>query len=106
MSLSISVYVEAAHELREAVVWYNQGGRGRGRRVKDTYEAALERILEWPGSGVRDFDHELEVEVRKVKIAQSDYWVIYFVTDEVLFVVAVAHERREPGYWKDRVPAG
>jgi hypothetical protein len=28
--------------------------------------------------------------------------VIYWVTDEVSIVLAVAHRRRRPGYWRDR----
>lgn len=30
------------------------------------------------------------------------YRVVYFVEHEVLTIVAVAHAKRRPGYWRDR----
>ena len=31
------------------------------------------------------------------------YRIVYFVEDDLLTVVAVAHSKRRPGYWRDRV---
>ncbi|MFT4010251.1 MAG: type II toxin-antitoxin system RelE/ParE family toxin [Nocardioidaceae bacterium] len=103
MSLPYSIYSEAAQELHDAVIRYNLGGRGRGRKIKAAYDAALDRVRDWPESGTRDFYNDSDTEVRKVKIARSDLWIVYFVENNVLFVVAVAHERREPGYWRNRI---
>jgi toxin ParE1/3/4 len=103
LTLTVVTYPEAAFELDAAIAWYEQGGTERGDRFRAQYNAAIDRVLRWPESGPRDFAHELDVEVRKVKIARSEFWVIYFVEDEILNVVAVAHERREPGYWKHRI---
>lgn len=103
MSLVLSVYPEALQELRYAARWFAQGGQGRGRRFKIAYDAAVERVLEWPQSGAMHEDDQLEVEVRKAKVARSEYWIVYFVENDALNVVAVAHERRKPDYWKDRI---
>jgi toxin ParE1/3/4 len=39
---------------------------------------------------------------RKYLLRRFPYAVIYRVTDEAIEVVAVAHGRRRPGYWKTR----
>jgi hypothetical protein len=31
------------------------------------------------------------------------YRIVYFVKDEVLTIVAVAHAKRRPGYWRERI---
>ena len=31
------------------------------------------------------------------------YRILYFVEEDLLTVVAVAHSKRRPGYWRDRV---
>ena len=32
------------------------------------------------------------------------YRLVYFVENDRLVIVAVAHDKRMPGYWRDRVP--
>lgn len=31
------------------------------------------------------------------------YGIVYFVRDDEVLVVAYAHERRRPGYWRERL---
>lgn len=33
----------------------------------------------------------------------SPYGVVYYATDSEIVIVAYAHEKRRPGYWKHRV---
>ncbi|WP_246160314.1 hypothetical protein [Nocardioides humilatus] len=41
--------------------------------------------------------------VRSKKVADFPYRVVYYVENEMLTVVSVAHAKRRPGYWRDRV---
>ena len=41
--------------------------------------------------------------VRSKGVNGFPYRVVYFVAGEQLVVVAVAHTKRRPGYWRDRV---
>ena len=45
----------------------------------------------------------LEKPVRRVRIAGFPYRVVYEELDEVVHVIAVMHDSREPGYWKGRL---
>ena len=31
--------------------------------------------------------------------------VVYFLDDDLLMIVAVAHSKQRPGYWRERVPS-
>lgn len=41
--------------------------------------------------------------VRSKGVADFPYRVVYDVEGEVLVVVTVAHAKRRPGYWRDRL---
>ena len=45
----------------------------------------------------------LEKPARRVRIAGFPYRVVYEELDEVVHVIAVMHDSREPGYWKGRL---
>ena len=51
--------------------------------------------------------HELgsliEANLRRLMLTRFPYALIYSATDDLLHVVAVAHARRRPGYWRPRV---
>lgn len=41
--------------------------------------------------------------VRSASVPDFPYRIIYFVTRDELVLIAYAHERRKPGYWKRRL---
>lgn len=43
--------------------------------------------------------------VRSKGVSDFPYRVVYFVEGDLLKIVAVAHAKRRPGYWRDRVSA-
>jgi toxin ParE1/3/4 len=48
----------------------------------------------------------IEGRVRSMSILDFPYKIIYAQSDDVLLIIAVAHHRRQPGYWRDRLPTG
>ena len=50
----------------------------------------------WPG-------WDREPVVRSKGVSGFPYRVVYFVQGDLLTIVAVAHAKRRPGYWRDRV---
>lgn len=103
MTLGVRVYPEAADELDAAIEWYEQGGVGRGEKFEAVYEDVIDRCVMWPESGAGYPLDDSDVVVRTAKVSRSPYRVVYLIEDETLWVVALAHGRRRPGYWKDRV---
>ena len=77
--MKLQFHPEAEEELLEAVSYYESEVAGLGGRLLAEVESLAERLL-----------------------ATFPYYLIYSVSGEVVYVVAVAHERRRPGYWKHR----
>jgi plasmid stabilization system protein ParE len=39
---------------------------------------------------------------RQLRVTRFPYSIVYRIRDDDIYVVAVAHTSRRPGYWKDR----
>lgn len=89
---------QAWQELIDAARWYLDDG---GPAVAEQFEAAIERalrLLDWmPQIGSPGFPG-----VRTWALRRFPYTLVYRVQDEVITVIAVAHQSREPGYWRGR----
>lgn len=46
---------------------------------------------------------EIEVDIRRRLFARFPYSLIYGIEEQTLIVIAVAHSRRAPRYWVDRL---
>lgn len=95
-----SRFHEAADaELTEAVAYYDGKAFGLGDRLLGEVKAATRLIERYPEIGsVRDFD------VRAKVLTKFPYSLMYLVESEELFILAVAHHSKRPGYWADRIP--
>ncbi len=59
---------------------------------------AVGAIAEYPGRAVPHLEGTY-----RVLLERFPYYVVFFEYPTHLFVVAVAHNRRRPGYWIDRL---
>lgn len=105
MSLSFEFHPEADTEFDADVFWYEDREPGLGRRFRTQVGAAIDAACESPESWATWPDWDREPTVRSKGVDTFPYRVVYFVRSEVLVIVAVAHAKRRPGYWKDRVSA-
>ena len=74
--------------------------------MADEVDHALAAIIErpltwplWPGVGGA-------VGVRRFSLARFPFAIGYLVKDDEIDVLAVAHLKRRPGYWFDRLLVG
>jgi plasmid stabilization system protein ParE len=88
----------ARAELGEAVERYEQQRRGLGRDFRDEVYAAVERIKAFPLAW-----RALGANTRRCITRRFPYSVVYALEGDEIIVVAIAHHRREPTYWKDRI---
>ena len=103
MSAQVQFGPEAVAELSDAVRWYEHRRVGLGLAPLSAVDAIVESIARWPRSGpVMDGLEALEV--RRVPVSSFPYHVAYLIVDEQIEVLAIAHDRRRPTYWSDRVP--
>ena len=97
------VLSEANSEVIAATLWYDEQRLGLGDEflveLQNTYEiikrqpALLPRLEKYTGP------HE----IRRCLLQRFPYVVIVLCRDDDLFIVAVAHTRRRPHYWLNRI---
>jgi toxin ParE1/3/4 len=88
-------------ELAEAAAWYEDRRFGLGDDFYDAYERALGAIAEAPSRWPRVA--KIADDVRRVPMHDFPYLVIYTVRERDVLIVALAHMKRRPGYWRRRV---
>ncbi len=90
----------AARELAADFRYYEKDFPGRGRRFVEAVDVALGQIAGAP----ERFPLLFEPDIRSAKVKRFPYRVVYIVVDDVIDVIAVAHAKRRPAYWRRRVP--
>ena len=103
MTRTFRIEPEAAAELEEAVVWYDQQRSGLGIEFLEAIDATLERIAHWPHAAPRVPRVAADVPARKAPVTRFPYHVAYLEMPDTIRILAFAHDRREPGYWHSRV---
>lgn len=88
---------EARAEMREAVEFYEARLNGLGLRFLSAVEQTADRISAHPEAGA-----PLGGEFRKRIVPGFPYNIIYRVWEDYIYLVAIAHQHRRPGYWRDR----
>lgn len=88
---------EARAELLEATAFYEEARTGLGSRFVDAVEAGFRRILEQPHCGRR-----IRGRFRRYLLQQFPYGLIYTVEPGSIYVAAMMHLKRKPGYWYGR----
>ncbi len=89
---------EAEQEFVESAAYYERNVTGLGERFGSEVQRAIERLLEYPELG-----SPIDATLRRLVLTRFPYFLIYSFTTDLLRVVAVAHARRRPGYWRSRV---
>jgi plasmid stabilization system protein ParE len=89
----------AVEELRAGVSWYETRRHGLGAEFFDAVTAALDLVQSKPEAGNPAFN---DSRTRRVLIPRFPYQLVYRIGEHELIVLAVAHLKRRPGYWKHR----
>jgi plasmid stabilization system protein ParE len=94
---------EAEDELLDAARWYERQRSGFGRSFLQAVATTVEAAWKAPHRFPLVCDVAEELGVRHARVSRFPYSVVFLEVQEVLRVLAVAHERRRPGYWRSRV---
>ena len=89
---------EAKLELEEAERYYNRQEPGLGERLRKEMRSALPRIRAWPLSCPTEHG-----DIRRLTLSRFPYKLLYSVEADHLYVIAIAHQHREPDFWIDRL---
>ena len=94
---------EAEAEYRLAGRWYEDHREHLGVEFFDAVDAAINRIVMLPGAGSLVPGIPAELPVRRRAISRFPYHVVYLQLEDEIRILAIAHDRRRPGYWRERL---
>jgi plasmid stabilization system protein ParE len=89
---------EAEEEFREAVRYYEKEAPGIGLRFVAEVRKGVIFITENPYAAA-----EVDSSIRRKILNHFPYSLLYAVESELIVIVAVAHQKRRPRYWRGRV---
>jgi plasmid stabilization system protein ParE len=93
----VEFHPEALAEAEAALAWY----RERSVRAAEAFVSELERAI----AAISEAPHRwpfFQPDCRRFPLRRFPYLVIYRERAQSIEVLAVAHGRRRPGYWRPR----
>ena len=98
--MPVEFHPDALEELADAACYYESRQSGLGKRFHSLVQQIETEISEHPETG---FIHDHETRMRLVR--KFPFGVIFKTYADHVFIVAVAHLSRKPGYWRRRLPS-
>ena len=95
----VSTHPLAEEELTSGAVFYaNRVNPALGDDFIAEFERSVALLRQFPEIG-----SPWRGALRRLPIRRFPYSIVYFRSGDVLRIVAVAHQKRRPGYWRGRV---
>lgn len=93
----IEIHTEAAEEGRIAYLWY----RERNPKAAAAFLAELDRALDRISENPERWPKYVE-DTRRFMLRRFPFFIVFCQGKETVQILAIAHGKRRPGYWKDR----
>ena len=93
----INLLQEAEEELIKAASYYEQQQSGLGVKFIREIHRACNLVSVSPKAATK-----VRKEIRRRLVRRFPFSVLYQEVDGSILVIAIAHQRRKPGYWKNR----
>jgi len=95
---AIRFHPAAAQEAESAYDWYAarnpSAAHGFREELRHAVDAVADNPRTWPRQGSR---------VRRYVLPRFPFTLVYLLRGDEVEVIAVAHARRRPGYWRSRL---
>jgi len=88
---------DADVELEEAALFYESRMAGLGKSFAAEVDRTIALVREFPEAG-----SPVGPKRRRVLVARYPYSIVYRQDPDAIVIVAVAHQRRRPDYWRRR----
>jgi toxin ParE1/3/4 len=88
---------EAEH--LEQIAFYESRQRGLGARYRDHFLRTIQKVCE----ASTQYPIEHPPDIRRVRLQPFPMTILFRERHATIQVLALAHYRRRPGYWLDRI---
>jgi plasmid stabilization system protein ParE len=95
--MKIEILHEAEEELNAAIAYYEEAESGLGVRLK----AEARGVIQWIGDN-SELPRLRPKGYRRVNLKVFRYYIPYFIWNETIWILAVAHASQRPEYWLER----
>lgn len=103
----VELHPGAGDDLLDAASAYESERDHLGERFVNAVARTLDGLSKFPGKGrLLAEDEAVPGGWRAVRVVRFPYKVVYRAQSETVYVLALWHDHREPGYWHARIPAG
>ena len=96
--MKIVFHPEAYEEMIESARFYEERDDGLGLRFLEAVEDATRRIRQFPYAAAVERD-----DIRKRFVFGFPFTVLYQIQKDRIYIAAVMHQHRRPGYWRKRL---
>lgn len=96
--MRVIFHPEAHAEMIEQARYYEAKSEGLGSDFLLAVEETTERIEQFPAAGPID-----RANIRKRLVSGFPFTILYEVQPDRIYIAAVMHQHRRPGYWRKRV---
>jgi plasmid stabilization system protein ParE len=93
----IIFHPDVALEVKASYTWYERQAAGLGEDYLSELESAYQAIAELPNTWPM-----FQQNFRRFLLSKFPFSIIYRSNGKSIFVVAVMHNHRKPGYWQNR----
>ncbi|MBL7129528.1 MAG: type II toxin-antitoxin system RelE/ParE family toxin [Ignavibacteria bacterium] len=87
----------AEQDITEAVLWYEKRLKGLGARFLFSVDATIQSIQRNPRAYPKVYKN-----YRRALLQRFPHGIYYLIKNEVIIVIAVYHEKRNPEDWMKR----
>jgi toxin ParE1/3/4 len=101
--VKLTILREAEFESAEAAAWYDDWQAGLGDDFLSEVTDAFSRIASNPQSFSRLESYAGRYDVRRYILHRFPYLVVFACRPSETLIVAIAHTRRRPLYWLERL---
>lgn len=88
----------ASIEVEESRSFYDEERLGLGAEFIDEIDATMYEVCKQP-----EIWRNVTPNIKRKSIDRFPFVVYYAIEEDCILVVAVAHQKRRPGYWKNRL---
>ena len=95
--MNYSFHPEAEEELLDAVNYYNECQDDLGMAFAKEVYASIQNILQYPEAWP-----QISPRTRRCLAHRFPYGIVYQITDQEIYIIAVMQLNKKPKYWENR----
>jgi plasmid stabilization system protein ParE len=94
--MTVKFLPDAKEEITATAMFYHRQAAGLGERFLDDVERAAQLLRQQPSLG-----QQLDDDLHQLILHRFPFSLIYAREPNAVLIVAIAHQRRRPGYWRE-----